>query len=213
MSGGVGENPLNPESVPGDRRRQREGDFELPMEGAGPNLSCRALSGTIPSPQIPFAPPDCSDLMTIPQAAKYLSWSPRTINNLIERRTLRRRKLGWYVRLGRNAIDRAMDRFRVKSVVCARRVFAVRDNGPRRWLTKQEVAAQLDCSRRTVGQLMSRRLLAFTEIGRLVRIDLLDIYATIDAFSARAMSSAPEVEKAESEHARHGSRNLGRRQF
>lgn len=60
-----------------------------------------------------------------------------------------------------------------------------------RWVTKQQLAAHLQCCPRTVNNLMRRRILPYRKIGRLLRFDPAECDRALEAFQVRSLAGRP----------------------
>ena len=61
-------------------------------------------------------------------------------------------------------------------------------NSGGRWVTKKEIAEHLKCCPRTINNLMSRRILPYRRVGKLLRFELGECDRAIDAFKVSSFS-------------------------
>lgn len=113
-----------------------------------------------------------SGWITKQQIAKHFQASPRTITNWMQKRVLPVHRLGGLVRFNASECDGAFEKFKCASTLNGKVAAGLCAHRSKTWKTKEQVARHFNCSYRTVGNLMCRRVLPFVKLGNVVRFDL-----------------------------------------
>jgi hypothetical protein len=106
------------------------------------------------------------------QVAAHFQVSPRTITNWTSAGVLPFIWLGAMLRFDERACDDAFERFKSPSVIAIKADGDLFDSPARNWRTKRQMCGHLNCSYRTIGNLMRRKTLPFIGIGSIIRFDL-----------------------------------------
>ena len=118
------------------------------------------------------------------QIAEHFQIGLRTVGNLMRRKVLPYNKTANLVRFERRDCDLAFEEFGIgyKSKPGPDPL-----NVARTWRTKEQIAAHLQVSLRTMTNLMRRNVLPYVKIGHLVRVDLGQTDLAIEKLRSRCL--------------------------